>query len=128
MVQHQSLLVFLSSHIFYHNYFCTYSLCIIHNTWILYQRFTELRNCKIKKMKLRRGNHFHTGKGSIYSRLSSSISSACAFSYSRLIATSPLTFNAPLVNEMPSSSKSSPASSMYAYLHVQHQRDWFLQT
>lgn len=71
------------------------------------------------KLKLHQGKN--TGPAKIYSRLSSSRSSASTLSYSRMAVTSPLTFKAPLVNEMPSSSKSSPASSKYAYLHVPDQ-------
>lgn len=71
------------------------------------------------KLKLHQGKN--TGPAKIYSRLSSSRSSASTLSYSRMAVTSPLTFKAPFVNEMPSSSKSSPASSKYAYLHVPDQ-------
>lgn len=67
------------------------------------------------------GINFSTGTDHIYSRLSSSRSSASPLLNSRMAAVSPLTFKAPLVNETPSSSKSSPVSSEYAYLQVPDQ-------
>ena len=56
----------------------------------------------------------------LYSRLSSSRSSPRPIWESPLTAT-PLIFVALLVNDIPSSSNSSPVSSEYAYLHVPHQ-------